>query len=302
MKIVCKRNATHSTLNFGAGSMRSKAGWLLTAAAVTAVFAATAAPGASEAGTVVKSVGLSVIGLTADQRLISFPRRRPDRVTDIGAILGLQAPDTAVVGMDFRVQDGQLYGVGNGGGIYTIDTNTATATLVSQLTAGLDGTVFGVDFNPAADRLRIISDSGQNLRHNVNAGGTTTVDASLNYTAGVTATGITGAAYTNNDLDANTGTTLFDIDTALNQVALQSPPNNGSLVATGSLTVDPDTAVGFDIYTILQDGVATSNQGFASLVVSGVTGFYRVNVLTGNPSLIGNFDDAVIDVAIPLNQ
>jgi hypothetical protein len=30
---------------------------------------------------------------------------------------------------------------------------------------------FGVDFNPAADRLRIISDAGQNLAHNVNAGG-----------------------------------------------------------------------------------------------------------------------------------
>lgn len=27
----------------------------------------------------------------------------------------------------------------------------------------LEGTLFGVDFNPAVDRLRIISDTGQNL-------------------------------------------------------------------------------------------------------------------------------------------
>ena len=31
--------------------------------------------------------------------------------------------------------------------------------------------------------------------------------------------GISAAAYTNNDLDTNTGTTLFDIDTAADQVA-----------------------------------------------------------------------------------
>ena len=49
---------------------------------------------------------------------------------------------------------------------------------MSQLTIPLDGTVFGVDFNPAADRLRIISDTGQNLRHNVNAGGVTLMEAS----------------------------------------------------------------------------------------------------------------------------
>ena len=73
-------------------------------------------------------------------------------------------------------------------------------------------------------------------------------------------------------------------------------------VATGLLTVDPDTPVGFDIYTRLPDGVAITNSGFASLVVGGVTGFYRINILTGQATLIDYFDDAVIDIAIPLNQ
>ena len=101
---------------------------------------------------------------------------------------------------------------------------------------------------------------------------------------------------------SDNGTTLFDIDTSSNQVAIQSPPTPGALVAVGSLTVDPDTPVGFDIYTDLQKGVAVNNRGFASLVVGGVTGFYRVNILTGQAILIGNFDEAVIDIAIPLNQ
>jgi Domain of unknown function (DUF4394) len=250
---------------------------------------------------------LTIVALTKDQRLLMFRECNPTRPHHIGSVYGLQAADTMLVGIDFRVQDGKLYGVGNGGGIYIIDTNTAVATLATQLTVPLDGQLFGVDFNPAANALRIISDTGQNLRHPF-AGPLmfqTQTDGTLNYPgppAVNPATGVTGAAYANNDLDPNTGTTLFDIDSSLNQVVIQSPPNAGSLVATGLLTVDADTSVGFDIYTELQNNVAINNSGFASLVVGGVPGFYRVNFLTGQAFLIDYFGDSVIDIAIPLNQ
>ena len=56
---------------------------------------------------------------------MQFRECDPDRLKQIGSVFELQSPDTALVGIDFRVQDGQLYGVGNGGGIYTIDTDTA---------------------------------------------------------------------------------------------------------------------------------------------------------------------------------
>jgi hypothetical protein len=249
---------------------------------------------------------LVAFGLTADQRLVRFRVATPWLRKEIGPVFGFGGSDGALVGIDFRVQDGKLYGVGNGGGIYTIDTKTAELKLVSQLVGvTLQGLSFGVDFNPAADRLRIISDAGQNLAHDVNTGGTTVVNTALNYPAPVNinpATGVTGAAYTNNDLSNLTGTTLFDIDTARNQVAIQSPPGQGALVATGSLTVDPDTAVGFDIYTELRKGVAARNAGFASLVVNGVTGFYRVSLLTGKATFLGAFKDKIVDIALPLNQ
>ena len=74
-------------------------------------------------------------------------------------------------------------------------------------------------------------------------------------------------------------------------MAIQAPPNNGSLSPTGMLTVDPDSPVGFDIYTRLQGGAASANSGFASLLVGGSYGFYRVNILTGKASLIGNFKE-----------
>ena len=284
--------------------------WVLSVAAVLAAFATTPALATSSCGNrsdLGEGRRLTIIGLTMDQRLVQFRECNPDRLKEIGSVYGLQSPDMALVGIDFRVQDRQLYGVGNAGGIYTINPNTALATLVSQLTVALEGTLFGVDFNPAADRLRIVSDTGQNLAHNVNPQGTTAVNTVLNYPAPANinpAPVVTGAAYTNNDPDPSgtTGTTLFDIDTVRNQVAIQSPPAQGALVAVGSLTVDPDTPVGFDIYTDLRKDVAFNNRGFASLFFGSVSGFYRVNLLTGQAILIDTFDKAVIDIAIPLDQ
>ncbi len=248
---------------------------------------------------------LAVIGLTQDQRLISFDEYYPGQASNIGFVSGLTGGDTTLVGIDFRVQNGQLYGVGNLGGVYLLDTTTAVATFVNHLSVALSGVAFGVDFNPVADRLRIISDAGQNLRHDVNAGGVTTVDLALNYTVGVTALGLTGAAYTNNDLDATTATTLYALDSTLDQVAIQSPPNNGSLVATGLLTVDTGATVGFDIYSTLRNGITQKVQGFASLTGSdGRARFYRITLPTGKANSRGlfNLEDQVVDIAVPLNQ
>ena len=119
--------------------------------------------------------GPSAIGLTDDgTRLVSFRLNDPSNVRTIGAVGGL-AGDTSLVGIDFRVQDGALYGVGDAGGVYRIATASAAATKVGQLSVALAGTDFGVDFNPVANALRVISDTGQNLRHSFVAG-TTTAD------------------------------------------------------------------------------------------------------------------------------
>jgi hypothetical protein len=250
---------------------------------------------------------LRVIGLTDDGRLVSFRALSPRRTRDLGFVTGLFGADTALVGIDFRVQDGKLYGVGNGGGVYTIDTATTQATLVNSLSTPLSGRFFGVDFNPAADRLRIISDTGQNLAHNVNAGGTTAVNGVLTYTvppaAPVAATGITAAAYTNNDVNQPaTATTLFDLDTGLNQVVIQSPPAAGILVATGMLGVDPDSDAGFDIYSALSNGVTVANTAFATLMSDGRYRFYFINLTTGDATSLGSFDENVVDIAIPVKQ
>jgi Domain of unknown function (DUF4394) len=259
---------------------------------------------------------LKVVGLTSDGRLLCFPAKSADKAEVVGSVTGLGSADSALIGIDFRAQDGKLYGVGNGGGVYTIDPTTATATFVNRLTVMLDPTAlfFGVDFNPAADRLRIVSDTGQNLRHNVNAGGTTLSDAPLTIMVGtgvVTAPGITGAAYTNNDVPPPgmpTGTTLYDLDTMRNQVVVQSPPNGvpmaiaPNLVPTGNLGLDPDPAAGFDIYSVVVGGTAVDNLGYAVLNRGASSGFYSVSFQTGQATLLDEFKDQVVDIALPLNQ
>lgn len=253
------------------------------------------------------SSNLLIIGLTADQRLVCFSEFSPGRTNNIGQVTGLSG-DTALIGIDYRVQDGKLYGVGNSGGVYTISTTDGSATLVNNLTVPLSGTVFGVDFNPAADRLRVISNTGQNLRHNVNPGGVTINDGTLTYTAPpatpVASLGVTAAAYTNNDLDPNTATTLFDMDSTLDQISLQSPANNGILAATGKIGFDAAESAGFDIYSMLSNGAAVDNRGYtvATSAVDGRTRFYSVSLLTGRAALIAAFTDTVVDLAIPLNQ
>ncbi|MEV7951629.1 DUF4394 domain-containing protein [Streptomyces rubiginosohelvolus] len=248
---------------------------------------------------------LTAVGLTADQRLVEFTVDRPARTTDIGRVSGLRG-DTKVVGIDFRVQNEKLYGVGDRGGVYTLNTANARATKVSQLTVALAGRQFGVDFNPAANRLRVISNTGQNLRHNIDDSAAplgTTTDGTLTNptTPPTTATGVTGAAYTNNDLNAATATTLFDIDTMADRVSLQSPANAGTLAPTGNLGVNAGPDAGFDIYFSPKRG---TNRGFATLNTGGTARLYEVDVLTGAARDLGAFSQRrqVTDLALPLEQ
>ena len=258
-----------------------------------------------------QSSSLQVVGLTDDQRLICFNERNPGDARDLGFVSGLTG-DVKLIGIDFRVQDKKMYGVGDKGGIYMLDTRSAAATKVSQLTVALSGTSFGVDFNPPADRLRIVSDNGQNLRHNINAGGVTIMDDPLDYppatpvnAVGPNAVGVTGSAYTNNDLDGTTATTLYALDTNLDQVAIQSPPNGGTLAATGKLTIDANSSVGFDIYSTIRNGVTVAVQSLASLqTTDGTSSLFSVSLPTGKATTRGTFSarNKVIGIAIPLNQ
>jgi Domain of unknown function (DUF4394) len=247
---------------------------------------------------------LSIIGLTDDNRLVEFSSDDP-RPRDTGTISGLSGGDTRLVGIDYRVQDGLLYGVGDRGGLYTVATN-GQATGVGRLTIPLEGTNFGVDFNPAADALRVVSDTGQNLRQPMAATplAATVADTQLSAPpAAPPLRGVTGAAYTNNDTDPNTATTLYDLDATADQIVIQSPANSGQTAATGKLNVDAGPVAGFDIYSIAGGGSITDQVGFATLQVNDQYGLYRITLFSGKAELVGDgLGRNVVDLAIPLNQ
>ena len=155
-------------------------------------------------------------------------------------ITGLAAGES-VLGIDFRPLNGQLYALGSNSNIYSLNTASGAATLVSALSIPLSGTSFGFDFNPLADRIRIISNTGQNLRFNP-IDFSVLLDGNLN--PGSPA--IAAAAYSNN-FAGTTSTTLYAIDSASSQLVKINPPNNGTIVPVGSLGIAISGVNGFDI-------------------------------------------------------
>ena len=97
---------------------------------ITLLAAAAVAAFAPSAFAQSATFNLRAVGLTADNELIAFRTAAP-RATSrlIGTIAGTNAADAEIVGIDYRVQDGKLYAVGRGGGVYTIDPATAVEVI-----------------------------------------------------------------------------------------------------------------------------------------------------------------------------
>ena len=160
-------------------------------------------------------------------------------------------PGETIIGIDFRPATGQLYGIGSTSRLYIIDTVTGVATQVGPgpFSIPLSGNSFGVDFNPTVDRLRVVSDTGQNIRLNpITGAAITPADTNLNGAA----SGADAAAYTNN-FAGTTVTTLYDISSATDTLYGQGGPNGvpspnlGVLTAIGPLGVNVTAVNGFDI-------------------------------------------------------
>jgi hypothetical protein len=204
-------------------------------------------------------------GVDTDNNFVAFNPTSPQtQVTK--PLTGLQSGER-LVGLDMRPLNGQLYGLGSTNRLYAINLASGAATAVGAPLV-LTGTNFGFDFNPTVDRIRIVSDTGVNLRVNP-ADGIATVDGTLN--PGTPS--VTAAAYTNNFAGA-TATVLYTIDSNTDMLYRQDPPNAGTLVPVGALGVNTTGVNGFDIG-------GTSGTGFAVLTVGTAASVYTINLTTG---------------------
>ena len=102
--------------------------------------------------------------VTDAAELVRFNAGQPQKVLQRLPLKGL-APGEQLVGMDFRVAKGVLYALTSGGQLCTLDTATGQLHPIGPAVAALKqpGRT-GFDFNPVADRVRVVTESGQNLR------------------------------------------------------------------------------------------------------------------------------------------
>lgn len=232
---------------------------------------------------------VKIIGLAPNNILVPLDSRRTIRVTGVEGNLQ---------GIDFRPANGKLYGVTDTDKIYIINPETGVATFVKNLSTSFDGGFqSGFDFNPVPDRLRIVGSNDQNLRTNVDTG-EVAVDKPLTYATTDSNAGknpnITAAAYTNNRAGV-TSTQLFVIDYDLDVLALQNPPNDGTLNTIGSLGVNFSPIGGFDVFTNAQG----TNTAFA---ISGLN-LYTINLSTGAATKVSNLlRSDLIGLAVTANS
>jgi uncharacterized protein DUF4394 len=193
----------------------------------------------------------SLIGLVEGKWIATIdPATR--KVTAKGDIKG--APK--LIGIDVRPADGMLYGVTPDGQIVTIDVKTLQATPKSKLSETLKaGVTATVDFNPVADRLRIMGSDGTSLRVNVDDG-KVTVDGSHKFKEGDANAGKTPkvvAGSYSNSWKGTKSTMLYNIEATTGSLVTQAPPNDGVLNTVGSLGVTINGAVAFNIVAVGED-------------------------------------------------
>ena len=202
-------------------------------------------------------------------------------------ITGLQASET-ILGIDFRPVNGQLYALGSSSRIYVLNTASGAATAVGTMAFStmLMGTSFGFDFNPTVDRIRCVSNTGQNLRLHPETGVIAATDGALNPGMPM----IVASAYTNNFAGA-TSTILYNLDTNTDKLYKQDPPNNGTQVEVGALGVNIEAASGFDIGS-------RSGMAYAVLKVADKSSVYSVNLTTGMATKMGDLPVSVRAFAV----
>lgn len=224
-----------------------------------------------------------LVALGEGNTLVRFNSANPED----GNVWRAEGVDGTLLGIDVRPATGRLYGLSDTNKLYTINLSTRQATEVGTLTEAFEaGSISGVDFNPAADRLRLTGANGQNFRVDVDTG-EVTLDGELAFAesdANAAATpAVTASAYTNSTNTAPETTELYNLDAALDALLEQNPPNDGTLLSVGPVGFDVAEVSGFDIAA----GDDGSNAGY---VLSG-SSLYLIDLETGAGGLIGTLPD-----------
>lgn len=301
----------------------------------TATFTSTPTPTATATPTVTPTPNANA--LLVNNQLLAFNTANVSGAETPISLTGVNAGDT-IVSIDRRPLNGFLYGLGYNATtgivtLYSISSQTGVAVPFAAGSAFSDGTnevrvgvnastQLGLDFNPLADRIRVVTSAGptgpgQTFRMNPNTGenidsdgGVTGINMDALINGAVTT--VQECAYTNSQINA-TATTLYTIDSGNDALYIQNPPNAGMQSSPVGLTIPIDSVSGFDI----EPGVnsATSNTavsggvGIALVKLSGNTNqtLANIDLVTGavvSPGSLGASTSGLLGLAVqrPLSE
>lgn len=265
----------------------------------------------------------TIYGLTDTNQIFSFNSASPSVQTGLAAITGITAGQN-LVGMDFRPATGQLYGLSYSSStgaaqLYTLPLGGGAATAIGSglsLVSGVPNGRVGFDFNPTADRIRLVFGDSRpttsggtdaNYRLNPITGAIAATDTNVFYGSGDAGTGtdpiIVGVAYSNNTAGA-ASTTTYAYDFARDSIVTlgsvggtPTSPNSGQLFTVGGSGITTDSAdLGFDIS-------GTTGIGYINARLNGTENLYTVNLTGGGLSLVGGFGaTSVLDISVAVPE
>jgi hypothetical protein len=258
--------------------------------------------------------GLSIIGLSSAGNLVRFKSSTPGTTTTV-ATSGITAGES-LVGIDFRPSTGQLFSVGinataNIGTVYILDPQTGVATVVGSTgsISGVDfpdpaSSTYAINFNPTADRIRLITSTGINMRLSPLNGIVSSNDVAINGLGAV----VNGASYTDSYGGA-TLTTLYTIDALNKAIYIQNPANNGTQTNKINLVFSPDITFNAELGFEIQSGARVSANGaaltsdfphtaYATLTSGGVPKLYLIDLTTGQATVVGTLGTSLRSLAV----
>ncbi len=252
-----------------------------------------------------------VYGVTDSGSLRSFDSATPGTQNTVGNVTGLLGGHT-IRGIDFRPNGGALYAIstdasGGTAQMYTVNLATAMATPQGSSFAltGNTSTRVSMDFNPQADRLRIVTGDTveNNFRWNPVSNAFVAADGTLRYAAGdpnEAATPLVAAVAYDNNFNGTTTTTLFayvylidDVSTIGNVAGNPNSPNTGLMFTVGDSGVVAGLAsLGFDIS-------GATGVGYLNIDTTGSNDdFYTINLGTGAVSPVGSLGTPWLDISV----
>lgn len=245
----------------------------------------------------------TIYGLSPANQIIHFAAGPPVTIKSTIQMRGLRVGER-MLAIDIRPATRQLYGVTNMHALYLINPSTGLATRISKFPFAplMNGSMVGFDFHPKYDRIRIVTDSDQNLFINPSNGMVVSVDNALSPGS----VGVNGIAYTTGTAEE---TSLYDISQRDGRLYNQLD-SKGIMTAIGATGLTIAGEGGFDIS---RDNV----RAFAVLyayttdAVGGTIGtpgmddpskpayrLYNIDLITGQAQSMGRISP-MIGIAIP---